>query len=259
MKLPAPQYIDYVLTWVEGLIKDESVFPTKAGTSQSLPACARLVQVLMFRSTGREFSPNFPSVARHIYTQLLRIFAHLYHAHYPIFLHLSSEGHLNSLFAHFLTFGREFDLLEEKETRAPKEGWPFVVGDLMDVSKMSSRGRGTVFRRADALLHLVHRRGRDSAFSSHKKRRAAIARSFLLTLSVSPSVPARHLSAELIPLSHFRSSPRSLIRSHAIAIIFPLVIRILSYLSPLGLVLDACNVRFLSALKKLASARSSHG
>lgn len=83
---------------------------------------------------GREFSPNFPSVARHIYTQLLRIFAHLYHAHYQIFLHLSSEGHLNSLFAHFLTFGREFDLLEEKETRAPKEGYPFVVGDLMDVS-----------------------------------------------------------------------------------------------------------------------------
>lgn len=85
---------------------------------------------------GREFSPNFPSVARHIYTQLLRIFAHLYHAHYPIFLHLSSEGHLNSLFAHFLTFGREFDLLEEKETRAPKEGWPFVIGDLMDVSQI---------------------------------------------------------------------------------------------------------------------------
>jgi len=53
VKLPAPQYIDYVLTWVEGLIKDEAVFPTKA---------------------GREFSPNFPSVARHIYTQLLRIF-----------------------------------------------------------------------------------------------------------------------------------------------------------------------------------------
>lgn len=36
VKLPAPQYIDYVLTWVEGLIKDESVFPTKAGSSSSL-------------------------------------------------------------------------------------------------------------------------------------------------------------------------------------------------------------------------------
>lgn len=117
VKLPAPQYIDYVLTWVEGLIKDEAVFPTKA---------------------GREFSPNFPSVARHIYTQLLRIFAHLYHAHYEVYLHLSMEGHLNSLFAHFLTFGREFDLLEPKECRAPKEGWPFVIGDLMDVSLLWS-------------------------------------------------------------------------------------------------------------------------
>ena len=99
--------------------------------------------------TGREFSPNFPSVARHIYTQLLRIFAHLYHAHYPIFLHLSSEGHLNSLFAHFLTFGREFDLLEEKETRAPKEGWPFVVGDLMDVRRFS---QCYVYESTDAFL-----------------------------------------------------------------------------------------------------------
>lgn len=35
VKLPAPQYIDYVLTWVEGLIKDESVFPTKAGARDS--------------------------------------------------------------------------------------------------------------------------------------------------------------------------------------------------------------------------------
>lgn len=140
VKLPAPQYIDYVLTWVESLIKDESVFPTKAGQ------CTHLLVSLLHSAhralasrpcTGREFSPNFPSVARHIYTQLLRIFAHLYHAHYPVFLHLSSEGHLNSLFAHFLTFGREFDLLEEKETRAPKENWPFVIGDLLDVSRLA--------------------------------------------------------------------------------------------------------------------------
>ena len=150
VKLPAPQYIDYVLTWVEGLIKDESVFPTKA---------------------GREFSPNFPSVARHIYTQLLRIFAHLYHAHYPIFLHLSSEGHLNSLFAHFLTFGREFDLLEEKETRAPKEGWPFVVGDLMDVSPRLCRS-GDQDR--SLTLHLMDRLGRDSVSSSPRGKVSSI-------------------------------------------------------------------------------------
>ncbi|KAA1121149.1 Maintenance of ploidy protein mob2 [Puccinia graminis f. sp. tritici] len=107
--------IDYVMTWAEKLLADEATFPTKA---------------------GREFNPNtFPSSARHLYTQFLRIFAHLYHAHFDHFVHLSSEGHVNSLFAHFLQFGVEFDLIDPKELRAPKEGSPFVVGDLLDAWK----------------------------------------------------------------------------------------------------------------------------
>ena len=39
---------------------------------------------------------------------------------------------LQSLFAQFLTFGLTFELLDPKECRAPREGWGFVVGDLMD-------------------------------------------------------------------------------------------------------------------------------
>jgi hypothetical protein len=117
IKVPAPQYIggftllwlhcpltplpDFVLTWAEKLIGDESVFPTKA---------------------GREFSPTFATTARHLYTQFLRIFAHLYHAHFHHFVHLSLEGHLNSLLAHFIAFGLTFDLLDPKECRAPREG-----------------------------------------------------------------------------------------------------------------------------------------
>lgn len=115
VKVPAPQYIDYVMTWAEKLLSDEATFPTKA---------------------GREFNPNtFPSSARHLYTQFLRILAHLYHAHFDHFVHLSSEGHVNSLFAHFLQFGVEFDLMDPKELRAPKEGTPFVIGDLLDAWK----------------------------------------------------------------------------------------------------------------------------
>lgn len=34
VKLPAPQYIDYVMTWVGGLLCDEATFPTKACESQ---------------------------------------------------------------------------------------------------------------------------------------------------------------------------------------------------------------------------------
>lgn len=64
-----------------------------------------------------EFQRTFPGISRHIYRQLLRIFAHIYHAHFHQILHLRAEPHFNSLFAHFLAFGQEFDLLELKEIK----------------------------------------------------------------------------------------------------------------------------------------------
>ena len=33
VKLAAPTYIDYVMTWVQNLLDDEATFPTKAGAS----------------------------------------------------------------------------------------------------------------------------------------------------------------------------------------------------------------------------------
>ncbi len=53
--------------------------------------------------------------AKHIYKQLLRVFAHIYHAQFQWLLHLCCEGHFNSLFAHFIAFGREFDLFSFDE------------------------------------------------------------------------------------------------------------------------------------------------
>ncbi|KAH7927787.1 hypothetical protein BV22DRAFT_1031412 [Leucogyrophana mollusca] len=94
--LAAPTYIDYVMTWVQNLIDDENVFPTKS---------------------GHDFPQSFPSTIKHVYRQLLRVFAHIYHAHYPQILHLRSEPHFNSLFAHFLAFGREYELLDIKDVK----------------------------------------------------------------------------------------------------------------------------------------------
>ncbi|KZT42643.1 hypothetical protein SISSUDRAFT_1058415 [Sistotremastrum suecicum HHB10207 ss-3] len=110
IKLAAPTYIDYVMTWVQNLLDDDLVFPTKA---------------------GREFPPNFPSTTKHIYRQLLRVFAHIYHAHYHQLLHFRSEPHFNSLFAHFLAFGREYGLLEVKDVRGTATS-PVGVGDLWE-------------------------------------------------------------------------------------------------------------------------------
>lgn len=64
---------------------------------------------------GLEFSKDFINVARSIFRQLFRIFAHIYHQHYEKIVTLSAEGHLNTLFTHFVCFAREFDLLEKKE------------------------------------------------------------------------------------------------------------------------------------------------
>ncbi|KAI0338863.1 hypothetical protein BDW22DRAFT_1400895 [Trametopsis cervina] len=110
VQLPAPTYIDYVMTWVQNLLDDQNAFPTKS---------------------GRDFPPNFPSTVKHVYRQLLRVFAHLYHAHYPQILHLRSEPHFNSLFAHFLAFGKEYDLLDVKDIKG-QTGSAVGVGALWE-------------------------------------------------------------------------------------------------------------------------------
>ncbi|THV03031.1 hypothetical protein K435DRAFT_748449 [Dendrothele bispora CBS 962.96] len=110
VNLPAPTYIDYVMTWVQNLLDDESVFPTKS---------------------GEDFAQTFPSTIKHVYRQLLRVFAHIYHAHYHQILHLRSEPHFNSLFAHFLAFGREYELLEMKDVRGSSSA-PVGIGALWE-------------------------------------------------------------------------------------------------------------------------------
>ncbi|KAF8340369.1 Mob1/phocein [Cantharellus anzutake] len=110
VKLPAPTYIDYVMSWVQQTIDNGKDFPTKFGV---------------------DFHPNFPTIAKQIYRQLLRVFAHVYNAHFTHLLHLSAEGHFNSLFAHFLAFGKQYDLLDYKDIKGrPGEG--VGIGDLWD-------------------------------------------------------------------------------------------------------------------------------
>jgi len=109
VKLPAATYIDYVMSWVQQTI-DGRDFPTKLGA---------------------DFQPNFPTVTKQIYRQLLRVFAHIYHAHFQHLLHLSAEGHFNSLFAHFLAFGKQYDLLDLRDVKGrPNEA--VGIGELWE-------------------------------------------------------------------------------------------------------------------------------
>ncbi|KAF8895669.1 Mob1/phocein [Infundibulicybe gibba] len=104
--LSAPMYIDGVMAGIQALVEDENQFPTKS---------------------GQGFPPNFPHTIRFAYRQLLRVFAHIYHAHYPQILHLRSEPHFNSLFAHFLAFGTAYELLEYKDIKGEPNA-PVGVG-----------------------------------------------------------------------------------------------------------------------------------
>jgi len=110
LALPAPTYIDYVMSSVQTLLDDESVFPTKS---------------------NQPFHQTFPSTIRSIYRQLLRVFAHIYHAHYPQILHLRFEPHFNSLFAHFLAFGREYELLDVRDVKGEPSA-PVGIGALWE-------------------------------------------------------------------------------------------------------------------------------
>lgn len=94
INLPACQYIEYVLTWILTKLNDQSVFPTKSGGA---------------------FPPNFLRDCKNISRQMFRIFAHIYHNHFDKIVHLSLEAHWNSFFAHFISFTKEYKLIDRNE------------------------------------------------------------------------------------------------------------------------------------------------
>lgn len=94
IQLPANQYIEYVLNWISLKLSDQTLFPTK---------------------TGVPFAVNFIKIIKNISRQMFRIFAHIYYNHFDKILNLSLEAHWNSFFAHFISFVKEFDLIEVSE------------------------------------------------------------------------------------------------------------------------------------------------
>ncbi|KAL3184533.1 hypothetical protein MRX96_039057 [Rhipicephalus microplus] len=93
-KVAAPQYIDYVMTFTQKTVNDESLFPTKF---------------------EREFPSSFESLVKKIHGLLLHVLAHLYHAHFREMVLLQLHGHLHSIFAHFTLFNTRFNLVDPKD------------------------------------------------------------------------------------------------------------------------------------------------
>ena len=82
------------MTRVQNQLDDESVFPSKIGVP---------------------FPKNFQTIIKTIFKRLFRVYAHIYHAHFPRIVSLGEEAHLNTSFKHFIFFVLEFSLVEKKE------------------------------------------------------------------------------------------------------------------------------------------------
>ncbi|KAJ5645969.1 hypothetical protein N7490_002341 [Penicillium lividum] len=103
-KMSAPEYIEHLMTWVQGNIDNEQMFPSRIGVP---------------------FPKTFPSLLRQIFKRLYRVYAHIYCHHYPIVVHLGLEPHLNTSFKHYVLFIDEHKLASGKDYWGP-------LGDLVD-------------------------------------------------------------------------------------------------------------------------------
>lgn len=107
-KLSAPQYVDYVMTYVQKTVNDETVFPTKH---------------------GNDFPANFETVLKRVQKLLFHVVAHIYHSHFREIVLLGLHAHLNSIFAHIIEYNFFYHILEDKEVE--------VLQDLVKALKLA--------------------------------------------------------------------------------------------------------------------------
>lgn len=61
IKVSAPDYVDYLMTWVQNILDDETIFPSRVDVP---------------------FPKNFQSVVKQIFKRLFRVYAHIYYSHF---------------------------------------------------------------------------------------------------------------------------------------------------------------------------------
>ncbi|KAF2460214.1 maintenance of ploidy protein MOB2 [Lineolata rhizophorae] len=103
-KMPAPEYIEHLMAWVQSNVDNEQIFPNRIG----LP-----------------FPKQFPSLVRQMFKRLYRVYAHIYCHHYPVIVQLGLEPHLNTSFKHYVLFIDEHGLASGKDFWGP-------LGDLVE-------------------------------------------------------------------------------------------------------------------------------
>ncbi|RXM29855.1 MOB kinase activator 3C [Acipenser ruthenus] len=93
-KLPALKYMSLLMNWIETLINNEDIFPTRVGVP---------------------FPKNFQQVCKKILSRLFRVFVHVYIHHFDSICSMGAEAHVNTCYKHYYYFITEFSLIEHSE------------------------------------------------------------------------------------------------------------------------------------------------
>lgn len=119
--MPAPEYIEHLMTWVQGNIDNEVMFPSRIGKGFHNHCVSGIVNI----RSGVAFPKTFPVLIRQIFKRLYRVHAHIYCHHYPVIIQLGLEPHLNTSFKHYVLFIDEHGLASGKDFWGP-------LGDLVE-------------------------------------------------------------------------------------------------------------------------------
>lgn len=119
--MPAPEYIEHLMAWVQENIDNEAMFPSRIGKGLH----NRYVFGIANIKSGVAFPKTFPPLIRQIFKRLYRVYAHIYCHHYPVIIQLGLEPHLNTSFKHYVLFVDEHGLASGKDFWGP-------LGDLVE-------------------------------------------------------------------------------------------------------------------------------
>lgn len=94
ISLPACEYVENLMNWIQNFFDNDNIFPSKIGAP---------------------FPQQFPTLVKTIFKRLLRIYAHIYCHHFHEISELGLQSHLNTSLKHYVLFSNEFDLISRRD------------------------------------------------------------------------------------------------------------------------------------------------
>ena len=109
-KLAAPEYVDALMAWAQGLLDNEELFPSEMGTCSTFKLSGTAAQAAavvctsvsystggadvlhIYVRTGKPFSKSFRDTIGRLFRRLFRVYAHLYSNHFDHICALGIEG-----------------------------------------------------------------------------------------------------------------------------------------------------------------------